>query len=178
VSTAVGFNRLIANNPALSKGPIGRFVPLIAVAAANCVNIPLMRQVAKHSTHTHNRHKRKEDSRTRAVGKGGYEHAEASPSHDALDAHASSQRVSVFCTLTCPYVCHELCHVLLQREIVEGINVKTADGVVLGKSKEAAKSAVAQVKQHNTPIDLTHSWTTYYETTHTNTLLRGLQLWW
>lgn len=49
-----------------------------------------------------------------------------------------------------------LCDVGLQREIVEGINVKTADGVVLGKSKEAAKSAVAQVNHHNTPIDLTH----------------------
>jgi hypothetical protein len=45
VSTAVGFNRFIASNPSLSKGMIGRFVPLIAVAAANCVNIPLMRQV-------------------------------------------------------------------------------------------------------------------------------------
>ena len=45
VTTAVGFNRVIANNPALSKGMVGRFVPLVAVAAANCVNIPLMRQV-------------------------------------------------------------------------------------------------------------------------------------
>jgi hypothetical protein len=41
--------------------------------------------------------------------------------------------------------------VVLQREIVEGINVKTADGVVLGKSKEAAKSAVAQVSHNTTP---------------------------
>jgi hypothetical protein len=45
VTTAVGFNRFIAANPSLSQGSIGRFVPLIAVAAANCVNIPLMRQV-------------------------------------------------------------------------------------------------------------------------------------
>lgn len=44
VLTALGFNKLIAKNPRLSAGPLGRLVPLIAVAAANCVNIPLMRQ--------------------------------------------------------------------------------------------------------------------------------------
>jgi len=44
VATAVGFNKLIASSPTLSAGPIGRFVPLVAVAAANCINIPLMRQ--------------------------------------------------------------------------------------------------------------------------------------
>lgn len=75
VATAVGFNRFIASRPHLSQGMIGRFVPLLAVAAANCVNIPLMRQ----------------------------------------------------------------------RELVEGIDIKSEDGVVLGKSKEAAKTAVAQV---------------------------------
>lgn len=75
VTTAVGFNRFIAANPSLSQGSIGRFVPLIAVAAANCVNIPLMRQ----------------------------------------------------------------------REMIEGINIKTEDGTVVGKSQAAAKSAVAQV---------------------------------
>lgn len=75
VATAVGFNRLIARNPKLSQGMIGRFVPLLAVAAANCVNIPLMRQ----------------------------------------------------------------------RELMEGIDIKTQEGEVLGKSKEAAKTAVAQV---------------------------------
>ena len=53
VATAVGFNRLIANTPSLSKGMIGRFVPLIAVAAANCVNIPLMRQVRRRCLMTH-----------------------------------------------------------------------------------------------------------------------------
>eukprot|EP00960_Hanusia_phi_P023485 692844-Hanusia_phi.AAC.8 len=42
---AVGLNKMIAKSPTLSKGIIGRFVPLIAVASANCVNIPLMRQV-------------------------------------------------------------------------------------------------------------------------------------
>ena len=44
VATALGFNKLISSSPALSAGIIGRFVPLIAVAAANCINIPLMRQ--------------------------------------------------------------------------------------------------------------------------------------
>ena len=43
VVTALGFNKLIAMSPALSAGIIGRFVPLLAVSAANCVNIPLMR---------------------------------------------------------------------------------------------------------------------------------------
>jgi len=44
VLTALGFNKIISSSPALSAGIIGRFVPLLAVAAANCVNIPLMRQ--------------------------------------------------------------------------------------------------------------------------------------
>jgi hypothetical protein len=44
VLTALGFNKLIASSPALAAGIVGRFVPLLAVAAANCVNIPLMRQ--------------------------------------------------------------------------------------------------------------------------------------
>jgi sideroflexin-1/3 len=44
VATALGFNKLIASSPALSAGIVGRLVPLMAVAAANCVNIPLMRQ--------------------------------------------------------------------------------------------------------------------------------------
>jgi tricarboxylate carrier len=44
VLTALGFNKLIASSPTLSSGIVGRFVPLIAVAAANCINIPLMRQ--------------------------------------------------------------------------------------------------------------------------------------
>lgn len=44
VATALIFNKVISSSPALSGGMIGRFVPLVAVAAANCVNIPLMRQ--------------------------------------------------------------------------------------------------------------------------------------
>lgn len=44
VLTAIGLNKLIARSPALSAGIVGRLVPLFAVAAANCVNIPLMRQ--------------------------------------------------------------------------------------------------------------------------------------
>lgn len=44
VITALGFNKVIASSPSLSAGIIGRFVPLLAVAAANCVNLPLMRQ--------------------------------------------------------------------------------------------------------------------------------------
>jgi len=38
--TAIGLNSLVKSAPPL----IGRFVPFTAVAAANCVNIPLMRQ--------------------------------------------------------------------------------------------------------------------------------------
>jgi hypothetical protein len=59
---------------------IGRFVPLLAVGAANCVNIPLMRQA----------------------------------------------------------------------ELKEGIIVSTKDGVDIGKSKQAAFDAVAQVQTHAT----------------------------
>jgi tricarboxylate carrier len=44
VLTAVGLNKAVAASPKLSSGIIGRFVPMVAVAAANCVNIPLMRQ--------------------------------------------------------------------------------------------------------------------------------------
>lgn len=44
VATALAFNKLIASSPALSGGIVGRLVPMVAVAAANCVNIPLMRQ--------------------------------------------------------------------------------------------------------------------------------------
>lgn len=38
--TALGLNKLVRRAPPL----IGRFVPFVAVAAANCINIPLMRQ--------------------------------------------------------------------------------------------------------------------------------------
>lgn len=38
--TALGLNKLVSRAPPL----IGRFVPFVAVAAANCINIPLMRQ--------------------------------------------------------------------------------------------------------------------------------------
>lgn len=44
VVTALTLNRFISKRPALANGLIGRLVPLAAVAAANCVNIPLMRQ--------------------------------------------------------------------------------------------------------------------------------------
>jgi len=44
VFTALGLNKLIASSATLSGGIVGRFVPLLAVAAANFVNIPLMRQ--------------------------------------------------------------------------------------------------------------------------------------
>ncbi|CAK4685273.1 hypothetical protein LEN26_010621 [Aphanomyces euteiches] len=44
VATAVGLNKFIAARPKLNAGIVGRFVPLMAVAAANWVNIPLMRQ--------------------------------------------------------------------------------------------------------------------------------------
>ena len=44
VLTALSFNKLISSNPALQAGIVGRLVPLVAVAAANCVNIPMMRQ--------------------------------------------------------------------------------------------------------------------------------------
>jgi tricarboxylate carrier len=44
VFTALALNKAVASSPVLSAGIIGRFVPLVAVAAANCINIPLMRQ--------------------------------------------------------------------------------------------------------------------------------------
>jgi sideroflexin-1/3 len=75
VATAVTLNKWVAKRSGLSNGIIGRLVPLVAVAAANCVNIPLMRQ----------------------------------------------------------------------RELINGINVETADGETVGKSKTAAMQAVAQV---------------------------------
>eukprot|EP01100_Stratorugosa_tubuloviscum_P004364 TRINITY_DN2090_c2_g1_i1.p1 TRINITY_DN2090_c2_g1~~TRINITY_DN2090_c2_g1_i1.p1 ORF type:complete len:333 (+),score=168.97 TRINITY_DN2090_c2_g1_i1:57-1055(+) len=44
VATALSLNYLIARSPFLSSGMLGRFVPLFSMAAANCVNLPLMRQ--------------------------------------------------------------------------------------------------------------------------------------
>lgn len=44
VATALLFNKVVASSPSLAAGIVGRLVPLMAVAAANCVNIPLMRQ--------------------------------------------------------------------------------------------------------------------------------------
>lgn len=44
VATALLFNKIISSSPSLASGLLGRLVPLIAVAAANCVNIPCMRQ--------------------------------------------------------------------------------------------------------------------------------------
>lgn len=44
VAAALGLNTIISRSPTLSKGVVGRFVPLIAVAMGNCINIPLMRQ--------------------------------------------------------------------------------------------------------------------------------------
>lgn len=38
--TALGLNKLVKRAPPI----IGRFVPFVAVAAANCINLPLMRQ--------------------------------------------------------------------------------------------------------------------------------------
>eukprot|EP00644_Phytophthora_capsici_P004080 jgi/Phyca11/537702/estExt2_fgenesh1_pg.C_PHYCAscaffold_1070002 len=75
VATALGLNKWVAKRPKLSNGIVGRLVPLVAVAAANCVNIPLMRQ----------------------------------------------------------------------RELLGGIEVETDDGEKIGKSKQAAVEAVAQV---------------------------------
>lgn len=75
VATALALNKAIASSPMLSQGIVGRLVPMVAVAAANCVNIPMMRQ----------------------------------------------------------------------REVIDGIDVMGSDGSVLGKSQEAAKSALKQV---------------------------------
>lgn len=44
VITALSFNKMISSYPVLQAGMVGRLVPLLAVAAANCVNIPMMRQ--------------------------------------------------------------------------------------------------------------------------------------
>mmetsp|Transcript_21614 Transcript_21614/g.31453 ORF Transcript_21614/g.31453 Transcript_21614/m.31453 type:complete len:323 (-) Transcript_21614:263-1231(-) len=44
VGTALFFNKIVNTVPALGNGVVGRLVPFMAVAAANCVNLPLMRQ--------------------------------------------------------------------------------------------------------------------------------------
>ncbi|MES1914586.1 MAG: hypothetical protein MHM6MM_006639 [Cercozoa sp. M6MM] len=44
MTVAVALNRAVNAVPALRSGIVGRLVPLFAVAAANCVNVPLMRQ--------------------------------------------------------------------------------------------------------------------------------------
>eukprot|EP01006_Ploeotia_vitrea_P065905 TRINITY_DN94013_c0_g1_i1.p1 TRINITY_DN94013_c0_g1~~TRINITY_DN94013_c0_g1_i1.p1 ORF type:complete len:320 (+),score=26.55 TRINITY_DN94013_c0_g1_i1:48-1007(+) len=44
IATAVGLNKVISRSR-FSGGLLGRFVPLVAVWAANCANIPLMRQM-------------------------------------------------------------------------------------------------------------------------------------
>jgi tricarboxylate carrier len=44
MATAIALNKVVASSPTLSSGIVGRLVPLVAVSAANCANIPLMRQ--------------------------------------------------------------------------------------------------------------------------------------
>mmetsp|Transcript_1434 Transcript_1434/g.1500 ORF Transcript_1434/g.1500 Transcript_1434/m.1500 type:complete len:322 (-) Transcript_1434:102-1067(-) len=44
MTAALGLNKLISMSPVLSSSIIGRFVPFVAVATANCLNIPMMRQ--------------------------------------------------------------------------------------------------------------------------------------
>lgn len=44
VGVALLLNKLVARSPVLATSIMGRFVPFLAVVAANCVNIPLMRQ--------------------------------------------------------------------------------------------------------------------------------------
>jgi len=44
MATALGLNYVVKSRPHLANGLVGRLVPFMAVAAANCVNIPLMRQ--------------------------------------------------------------------------------------------------------------------------------------